>query len=312
MPFIKIALVGATGTLGKQILGALQASRSPSFEISILTRGDSTPPDLPTSTHVVKVDYSNHSQLTKAFVGQDALISAVPGTSTPPIDQILLDAAISAGVSRFFSSEYTLDVCHPASRAIATPIVLGPRIALADRLEEEGRRGSIEWTTIVPGGFLDWALDTGFAGFDVKERKVTLYDGGKHPASGCTLPFIASVVVAALKMPRDATKNKRIRVSETTYTGLEMLKLLEQATGEKFEVENVSTDESLTRGRESLDRGDIAGAYQGFLLKLNYDGEGTGFFEEGLGHSGDGTLERKGLQQIVVEAVSRDRATKAV
>ncbi|MCJ1317497.1 hypothetical protein MMC15_002822 [Xylographa vitiligo] len=201
-------------------------------------------------------------------------------------------------VPRFFPGEYTLDVTHPSTLEITSGSGLVPKIALAERLEREGREGRIEWTTIVCGGFLDWGLQNGFTGFHIKERKATLRDGGKHMATGCTLAFIAACVVRAIAL-RNEVKNKRVRIAEVRYSGLEILHLLEEATSASFEVEDVNTDEDLVKARKS---GNMLKTTLAVLMRLNYGGSGAAYFEDGLEWGGK-AMARKTLKEIVDEAV---------
>ena len=294
----KVMLAGATGALGQHILKTLLESTSPSFDVSVLSRNSAT--DLGSHLHVYQTDYSDPAQIAKYLEGQDVLISAIRSSS--PTDALhedaLLSAAIMARVPRFFPGEYTLDVTHPSTLEITSGSGLVPKIALAERLEREGREGRIEWTTIVCGGFLDWGLQNGFTGFHIKERKATLRDGGKHMATGCTLAFIAACVVRAIAL-RNEVKNKRVRIAEVRYSGLEILHLLEEATSASFEVEDVNTDEDLVKARKS---GNMLKITLAVLMRLNYGGSGAAYFEDGLEWGGK-AMARKTLKEIVDEAV---------
>ncbi|MCJ1377444.1 hypothetical protein MMC17_000539 [Xylographa soralifera] len=294
----KIMLAGATGALGQHILKALLESTSPALDVSILSRGSAS--NLGSHVHVYQTDYSDPSQIAKFLEGQDVLISAIRSSSLSDAlhEDALLSAAIMARVPRFFPGEYTLDVLHPSTLEIASGSGLAPKIALAERLEREGREGRIEWTNIVCGGFLDWGLQNGFTGFHIKEKQATLNDGGKHMATGCTLAFIAACVVRAITL-RDEVKNKRVRIAEVKYSGLEILHLLEEATSAHFEVEDVNTEENLIKARKS---GNMLQITLAVLKRLNYNGSGAAYFEDGLKWGGK-TMVRKTLKEIVDEAV---------
>ncbi|MCJ1397083.1 hypothetical protein MMC11_000275 [Xylographa trunciseda] len=294
----KVMLAGANGSLGQQVLKVLLDSTSPSFDVSILSRGSSL--DLGSQVHAYKTDYSDASQIAKILEGQDILISTIRSSPTSDVvpDDILLSAAIMARVPRFFPSEYTLDITHPSTAEIASGSGLVPKIALVERLAREGKEGRIEWTTLVCGGFLDWGLQNGFSGFHIKERKATLLDGGKQMVTGCTLPFIAACVVRAITL-RDEVKNKRVKIAEVRYSGLEILHLLEEATSTTFEVEDTSTEENLVKARKS---GNMLQITIAVLKRLNYNGSGAAYFEDGLEWGGK-AIARKTLKEIVDEAV---------
>ena len=294
----KVMLAGGTGTLGQHILKVLLESTCPAFDVSILSR--SSAPNPGSRVHVYQTDYSDPSQIAKLLEGQDILISAIRSSSLSDAlhEDVLLSAVIMARVPRYFPGEYTLDVTHPSTLEIAFGSGLVPKIALAERLEREGAEGRIEWTTIVCGGFLDWGLQHGSTGFHIKERKATLNDGGTHMATGCTLAFVAACVVKAITL-RDEVKNKRVRIAEVRYSGLEILHLLEKATSAAFEVEDVNTEENLVKARNSRNMLQITLAV---LKRLIYNGSGAAYFEDGLEWGGK-VMARKTLKEIVDEAV---------
>ncbi|MCJ1288944.1 hypothetical protein MMC34_000475 [Xylographa carneopallida] len=294
----KVMLAGATGTLGQHILKALLEASSPGFDVSILSRNSAL--DLDSHVHVYQTDYSDPSQIATLLEGQDVLVSAISSNTISDFlhEDNLLSAAIIAKVPRYFSGEYTLDVTHSSTLEIASGSALVPKIALAERLEREGREGRIEWTTIVCGGFLDWGLQNGFIGFHIKERTATLNDGGKHMATGCTVAFIAACVVRAITS-RDEVKNRRVRIAEVRYSGLEILHLLEKATSTVFKIKDIDTEENLFNAQKS---GDVLQVTIAVLMRLNYGGSGAANFEDGLGWGGK-ALARKTLKEIVDEAV---------
>ena len=70
--------------------------------------------------------------------------------------------------------------------------------------------------------------------------------------------------------PED-TKNRRIRVAEVAYTGKEILEAFEEVSGEKWRVEERSTESLLEDGRKACENGDMRGFYMSNILKLNFD-----------------------------------------
>ncbi|PNP44415.1 hypothetical protein TGAMA5MH_03818 [Trichoderma gamsii] len=304
---IKVAVAGASGALGSLIVDCLLNSQSPRFHVTALSRKKHDSATISPQLHVCETDYNDVGKLTDLLRGHDILISAVSADSAIEVDYRLLDSAILAGVSRFIPSEYTLDLYHPAVRATKSPIIYGKKIKRAERLEEEGRNGRIEWTTIVPAGFFDWALDNGLLGFDIKNRKATLYDEGKHLATACTLSFLAACIVRAASLTGPEVRNKRVRVAEFAYTGKEVLDLLEKFTGDKFAVEYVKTADLVSRADEEIAKGNIRAAVVCYAHKHGNDGQGAAYLEDGL-LWGQDELSRKTVFQIVEEAVKRSQA----
>ena len=300
MAFQKIVIAGATGAIGRKVLAHLLTIPTVT-KITVLTRRSNSTSDWPSSS-ILSVatitSYEDQTVLTSIIRGHDLVISTVGGVIGAVADPLLLSAAISVGVQRFMPSEYSVDVMHPHAIAVAGSTVLADRVRNAQALRERAEAGEIEYTTLVTGAFLDWWFEGGELGVHVKEKRVTLYDGGDKPATGSTTEFIAECVGAIVTMPPETTKNRRIRIAEVKYSGKEIAATFQAATGEKWAVEEKSTAALLEEGKKAFAKGDARGFYLANILALNFDGEGAAFFEEGL-KFGDGQVKRRSLREIV-------------
>jgi len=193
MTFHRIAIAGATGYLGKRVLSHLLTIPSIS-KITVLTRPDSSENlSISPIVSVIPIEsYEDQVALTKALQGHDILVSTINGLASDYIDPLLISAAIVAGIRRFMPSEYTLDVMHPHSRAVAGSTILASKIRNAKAIQTMAKNGQIEYTTIVTGGILDWWFENGDLGVNAAQRKATLYDGGEIKTSGSTTDFIGA------------------------------------------------------------------------------------------------------------------------
>ena len=306
MPFERIALIGATGALGHHILSALLKAFPPTL-ITILTRQTSSPPTLPPGVKVITLpSYTNHTAVVAALKGHDVLVSAL---STPALDiePQLVELAIEAGVRRFMPSEYTMDVCDTEYKKVATTPVARRRVEWAEKLEKIAAEGKIEFTTIVPGPFVDYCLETGFWPYDIKGKRATLYDGGEIKRTGCSLKFTGECVASALRMGEAETKNRRIRVSEVEYTGKKLLDALEKAEGEKWTVEHKVSRDLLREEEQLMETGKPDEAYYAFVVRGNFDDSPAGLLIDGLEYCKDRDLKvpRRSLVDIVDETVRK-------
>ncbi|KAI4197902.1 MAG: hypothetical protein LQ350_005661, partial [Teloschistes chrysophthalmus] len=101
-----IAIVGAAGWSGKHIVSAIQ--KNGNQKITAITRQDSTA-QIPSGLAVKKVDYDDHSALTSALRGQDALVITM-GARAPPTQQTkLIEAAAAAEVPWILPNEFGND-----------------------------------------------------------------------------------------------------------------------------------------------------------------------------------------------------------
>ncbi len=192
----------------------------------------------------------------------------------------------------------------PHAIAIAGATALAGKIAIAQRLERLAEEGRIEYTTLVTGAFLDFWLENATPVIVPKSKTITLLDGGEKKMTGVTTSFIAKSIGAIIAMSPEATKNKRLRIAEVEFTGKALLHTLEEVTESKWTVLERSTDEVFKDGLAAEERGDMRGFYLGNIIKINFDGEGAGYLEEGLQWA-DGIVERQTLKELAAKSISR-------
>ena len=139
---------------------------------------------------------------------------------------------------------------------------------------------------------------------DTNAKTITLLDGGEKKMTGVTTEFVARCIGAIVAMPEEFTNNQRIRIAEIEYTGKALLQTFEEVTNEKWTVVDRSTDEILNGAVEAGGKGDKREFYMGNIIKLNFDGEGAGYFEEGTKWL-EGAVKRQSLTEIVERSISR-------
>jgi len=255
----KVALAGASGSLGKPVLKHLLASN---FTVTVLTREDSTS-TFPAGVKVIKVDYSSEEDLTAALQGQHALISTLT-TEAVASQDILIKAAIAARVYRIIPSEFGSDDFLEANRSLP---VYSPKLAIQKLLEENVKdtNGEVTYTFVINNVFLDWAIDYSFL-IDAKNKKVVLYDGGETRYSATPLHTVAKGVVGVLEHPQE-TANRAVRIHGTVLTQKRILELGKRALGEEgWTVTESNTEDGLKEGFELLQR--EPGNILGWALKM--------------------------------------------
>jgi hypothetical protein len=290
-----VLLIGATGNVGKNVLSSLLADST--FNVTVLSRTNSNA-TFPSNVKVIKVDYSDVAALTKALVNQDVVISTVGGEGVAAdFGEALVQAAIDANVKWIIPSEFGMDMEDPS---VNIPFLAG-KVAVVNLLKKNQSR--IAYTLISTGAFLDWGLDNGILGFDIKNHTAVLYDDGKNLASGTTLPTVGKAVVAVLHNPK-LTLNKRIYVADATFTQQQALTLFERYTNTKWSVKNITTADARKQAEDNLAKGQIQQAFTGFLLSYAYGGfPGANF--DGKTINQQVGVPTVSLDQIVKEAVQR-------
>ncbi|KAL2069898.1 hypothetical protein VTL71DRAFT_14577 [Oculimacula yallundae] len=247
-----IAIIGASGSVGKIILDALTSD--PRFNITVLTRPTSTAV-FPTGITVYRTDYS-HTDLVEAFKGKDSVISVVGMTGFVQQKEFI-DAAISAGVKRFIPSEFSSNTLSPAVLELMP--VFGQKKGVLEYLEEKERSG-LSWTAIWPALLFDSGLKSGFLGFDIANRTATIWDDGTSKFTLTDDEQLGLAVVAVLDRPA-LTANKNIYIASFETSQKEILAALEEETADKWSVTDTTTSEEVSEASEKLSRGDFSGAF---------------------------------------------------
>lgn len=285
MPFKNVIIIGAGGNLGPSVLKAFLNS---SFNTSVLSR-EGSKSTFPTGVQVIHANYDEPQSLRKAFNGQDAVISLVGGNALGDQEK-LIDAAIAAGVKRFFPSEFGSDTPNPRTREIV-PIFSAKTGAVSYLKTKES---AISWTSVITGPFFDWGLKVGFLGFNLQDKTFTVVDSGDATFSTTNLLYIGKALVAALEKAEE-TRNQYVYVSEFQISQNELLKLAENVSGEKFTVKKTTFKELVALGNRLLSEGNHAGV--GPLI------QSITFGDEGLGDLSRNGLwnERLGLKTDSIE-----------
>jgi uncharacterized protein YbjT (DUF2867 family) len=144
----KIAMVGATGTIGSVTLAALLQAKI--HTITAITRTESTA-TFPSGVNVKKGDYSDPAFLASALAGQDVLVLQVSFMDNAMESQIpLIEAAAKAGVRWVLPTEFGSDIY---SRIANDFPMTGMKKKYRDLIEEKG----MNWVAIVNNPWFDWS-----------------------------------------------------------------------------------------------------------------------------------------------------------
>ncbi|KAF7546251.1 hypothetical protein G7Z17_g8571 [Cylindrodendrum hubeiense] len=253
MSFFKnIAIVGASGTVGRIILDGLIASSK--FNITAISRQDSSAV-FPTGVTVRKTDFTD-VDLLDAFKGQDVVISAL-GAGGFTEQRKLVDAALLAGVKHFLPSEFSASV--EDETVLQLQPLFGQKKAVIDYLRSKESAG-LTWTGIATSGLFDWGLETGFLEFDIAKHTATIWDDGNKRFTLTNKKQLVDAVVSALEHHQE-TRNRYIYVYSVETSQNEILASLEKKTGVKWAVTNTTTEEQIAEAGKLLSGGDFNGAF---------------------------------------------------
>ncbi|KAI0177324.1 isoflavone reductase family protein [Pestalotiopsis sp. NC0098] len=303
MAIKNVALVGANGNLGDPILQALVDSGL--FNVTVLKRASSS--SSPTSDPNVRVvdidDGMTFDSLKSALQGQDACIACFPLRDTEQHLR-LVDAAAAAGVRRFIPADY--GSCDSSSKQAQelVPLFLN-KVRVRERCQEYANKDSnFTWTSLVAGHFFDWGLRENFLHFNLKTKTADILDDGTYRSSTSTLARIAEAVVKVLK-DEDVGRNKMLFMQSFCVSQLDVLASLEKATGEKWKINWLKSDDFIKENKAKADAGD-KDAVEHLVFALGaLDGDWEkkdGFAMDVLG------LQNQNLDEIVKGVVDESRS----
>lgn len=141
-------LLQASGTVGQIILQALLAC--PDINVTVVSRNTSDA-TFPPEVSVRRIDFSE-SELSSAFTGQDAVISAVGATAFTE-QKKFIDAAVHAGVKRFIPSEFSSNT--PNESVLRMVPLFNQKKDILDYLQSKESVG-LTWTGIATSLLFDW------------------------------------------------------------------------------------------------------------------------------------------------------------
>ncbi|KIW18642.1 hypothetical protein PV08_02931 [Exophiala spinifera] len=212
----KVALVGATGTLGSHVLSGLLDQPFPQFQITLITRPGSITsskhPDLTSNPRItIKVgSYEDHAFLVSALTGQDALVVTLGFNVCHTLQPLIFRVACEVKVPYILPCEFGSDTTNPRLvSAIPGQISKVNARRLIEDLgtAPDGTRTS-SWIGICTNAWLDWNLPGGWMEIDIKNRTATLLDGqGKDKdvkAYFSTIRMSALTAAKVLSLPLKA------------------------------------------------------------------------------------------------------------
>ncbi|CAG8947183.1 unnamed protein product [Penicillium salamii] len=292
----RITLVGATGSLGSQVLAALLAEEA-NHQVSVITR--------PGSTHVFdervkihRVDLDDIASLTHCLKSQDVLLMTLsPESYAKQVP--LIHAAAAAHVPYVVPTEFGSNPTHPQlNRKIFLAEMQRPFRELIQEL------GVSSWIGVVSGLFFDFNVRNGFWGLDLRNQKVRLYDDGDVRISTSTLSWVGTCLARFFAMPDSFIQQYRndwIFISSFLVSQREVWESAQRVTGTAeadFEVARIDAKEAAMVAEKGMKQGDQTAVF-GLLFALTFqDGYGSDFQDRVLNYSAMG-LTAPSLDDIV-------------
>ncbi|KAF2020338.1 NAD(P)-binding protein [Aaosphaeria arxii CBS 175.79] len=275
-PVKTVAILGASGNLGAVLLDHFSAQEDSPLKVTAVTR-EGSDSKFPDSLKVAYTDFSSAS-LEQVLRGQDVVIDLLPPEAKVPHERII-DAAVKSGVKRFFPSEYGVRSYYPEFAEVVA--ITKKKRSIVKYLEKT--QDKMSWTALLCNPWTDFCVVDGLLGFDLKNKKAQIYNGGDVPFSAGLRELAGKAFYALLTNVEqfEEAKNQYIHIFSYTTTQNEILATVENILGEKFEVTHVRSEEVLPQAemeaKEGKNRG-LAAQVQAIFYSRDAKGNGVGDF----------------------------------
>ncbi|KAH7398618.1 hypothetical protein DE146DRAFT_497297 [Phaeosphaeria sp. MPI-PUGE-AT-0046c] len=269
-PLKKVAIVGATGHIGKIFVTALVENGK--HELTALTRSESRG-TLPGIVKCVQVDFSNQDLLVEALKGQEFLIITLAVTVAPGVHNDIVNAAVKAGVSYVMPNFYGCDIRNPKLGQETFGAIIEQQITEMERL-------GMPYISLACGTWYEWSMALGesWFGFNILERKVTFFDDGKTTVNVSTWPQCGRAVVALLNLPQSDTspsladwRNEPVYITSFSISQRDMLDSLHRILGTSdvdWEIKFEATSKRLQDGINEYASGMLTGIGKAMYARL--------------------------------------------
>jgi uncharacterized protein YbjT (DUF2867 family) len=302
----KIAIVGATGTVGSATLAALRKSNIHTITAISRTESDAT---FPSGVEVKRGDYKDHSFLISALKGQDVLIMQLNMYPQAMEAQVpLIEAAAEAGVRWILPTEFGSDIYSPIARDFP---MTGLKKKYRTLIEEKG----MSWVAIVNNPWFDWSMKQSMWSIDILNKKATLYNVGNTKFNTATLGQVGRGVTALLSLPDEklnSFKNRPLYLRSFLINQREILDSAIRATGTKesdWEIKTQEPEEAIEASRKAVAAGNPMAFVGEFYTAHMQEGRGGNYEEKAAKDAEVLGLKEENLD-VVMEAIVEELGAK--
>ncbi|KAF5590853.1 hypothetical protein FPANT_5884 [Fusarium pseudoanthophilum] len=311
----RVAIVGAGGRQGAQITE--QLLKTGKHTVTALTRIGSSS-KLPENVRVIPVNYEDEEALASVLKDQQLLVITLAVTVDPEVHHRIVRAAGKAGIRYIIPNIYAANVVIENQGSVDDFFPAAPPINLLKEIE---RVGVSSWILLVGGVWFDYSLPSGesFMGFDIDNRKVTLFDDGEAKINTSTLAQFgrAAAAIASLKEfpdnedDRSPTiaqfRNKPVYLSSFYVNQKDILRSIQRVTNTTdadWEIKYESSADRIENGKAMGRSGNIMGLVQAYYSFI-FSPEGQKLKTQNKLHNELLGLPEEDLDQVVKDCVER-------
>ena len=233
----RIVVAGSTGNLGKRIVKALSERGAQAIALVRTGAVEEKISELKALGATVEiVDVANVEQLAAVCAGADCVLSAVAGLRDVIVDgqNILLEAAIHAGVPRFIPSDFSTDFTK-------LPAGENRNFDLRREFHTVLDAAPIASTAIFNGAFAE-ILTYNIPVLDFKRKTVSYWSDPDHRLDFTTMENTASYTAAAAL---DPATPRSLRIASFQVTPNDLVKFASETFQEPWQLVRMGTVEEL-------------------------------------------------------------------
>jgi hypothetical protein len=288
-------------------------------EITVLTRPDSKS-TFPSSSaiNIVKVDYNSEAALVSALHDHDFLIITLSTSAPPTLHSSIVAAAAKAGIQWIMPNYWAFAIGERGGAITTDPLFISFAHYINDVRNVSVPAGGVKpsFVALANGFWYEFSLSMGepWFGFDIKNRKVTLYDDGNVKINTSTWNLCGKAVAALLSLPvsggngepaLEDWKNDAVTISSFLVSQRDMLDSLNRVLGttdQDWTIKKQPAKERFQEGMQQLQEGNRLGFAQAMYARLFF-GDG-GDYETGYGlDNGRLDLRNEDLDEATKHAV---------
>ncbi|KAF2494836.1 NAD(P)-binding protein [Lophium mytilinum] len=264
-----VLLIGASGWLGVHVSNEFLHNRSSFTRLAILTTESKRHKFTDMETKGFELIIGSYTDAS-SFKGFDTVISLL-GNHVMAAQPAIIDAAIAAGVTEFYPSEYGGD-CHQGAY-LTNPYFREKQRTVAHLRAAVQKTPGFNYTLVITGAFVEFALMPLF-GVDTEKHTFVLYGSSEKRAEWVAAADAARYILQSTLLPKAAGRERVFRVPEGVYAWKEVVATLEKVQGVKYACTYYSQQDAVERAEACRERGDVDGELA-FLLKKSLGEPGT-------------------------------------
>jgi len=247
-----VLIIGASGALGVPLIAEFQKQKSRFGRIAILSdpaRANKFAGVQKDGIEVVQGSFLDF----KCYQGFDVVIS-LAGNAVMRLQPAMIEAAIAGGVRHFYPSEFGTDINLDGVwnfRYFRDKVVTRDHLVAAAKAHPGFR-----YTLLLVGAFSEWVCGE-FSGVDVEKHTVRSYGYPNAQTSVTSLDDVVRYTVESILLPfPEGQPCREIRVRGDHLTFQQVIGVLEEVQGEKYDVQYLDPKEAAQKQEEARKRGD--------------------------------------------------------